>query len=125
MKSKKPKPTVSSNGIRNAGTFKAKKSNTEWKKIKLAGKLISDDGGVGLEGLLGLEVLEDYGGMSITKTKFEKVKVFILQFEINELDFSRILLICRELSTRIRNKKIIYSMTKMLKAVKSRKRRKK
>lgn len=31
-----------------------------WEKVKIAGNLITDDGG-GLEGLIGLEVLEDYG----------------------------------------------------------------
>lgn len=31
-----------------------------WEKVKIAGNLVTDDGG-GLEGLIGLEVLEDYG----------------------------------------------------------------
>lgn len=79
MKSKKPKPTVPTKTIKTGAVSKAKKSNVGWKKVKLAGKLISDDGGVGLEGLLGLEVLEDYSGVaSVTKVKFARVKVFIL-----------------------------------------------
>lgn len=44
----------------------------KWKKVKLAGKLLSDEGGAGLEGLLGLEVLENYD-CKITKQKFPKV----------------------------------------------------
>lgn len=32
----------------------------KWKKVKIAGNLVSDDGG-GLEGLIGLEIMEDYG----------------------------------------------------------------
>lgn len=45
-----------------------------WKKVKLSGNLLSDDGGASLEGLLGLEVLENYSGLSITKQKLPKTK---------------------------------------------------
>lgn len=36
-----------------------------WSKVKIAGSLVTDDGG-GLEGLIGLEVLEDYDKDVIT-----------------------------------------------------------
>lgn len=45
-----------------------------WKKVKLSGNLLSDDGGASLEGLLGLEVLESYKASSITKDKHPKIK---------------------------------------------------
>lgn len=42
----------------------------QWKKIKLSGNLMSDDGGFGLEGLLGLEVLENpHKAVKVTKEK--------------------------------------------------------
>lgn len=47
----------------------------QWKKIKLSGKLLSDEGGIGLEGLLGLEVLENAGQVvSVLKEKPQRVK---------------------------------------------------
>lgn len=47
----------------------------QWKKIKLTGNLLSDEGGTGLEGLLGLEVLENAGDVvSILKEKYVKQK---------------------------------------------------
>lgn len=39
-----------------------------WSKVKIAGNLITNDGG-GLEGLIGLEVLEDYDKNIISKAK--------------------------------------------------------
>lgn len=57
------------------GIAKSTKNNSSWQKVKLAGNLISDDGGKGLEGLLGLEVLESYDDASVTKAKFERAKV--------------------------------------------------
>lgn len=57
------------------GIAKPAKTNSAWEKVKLAGNLISDDGGSGLEGLLGLEVLENYDKTSVTKEKFKRVKV--------------------------------------------------
>ncbi len=39
-----------------------------WSKVKIAGNLITNDGG-GLEGLIGLEVLENYDKNIISKTK--------------------------------------------------------
>lgn len=39
-----------------------------WSKVKIAGNLITNDGG-GLEGLVGLEVLENYDSKTITKAK--------------------------------------------------------
>lgn len=57
---------------------KPSKSKPSWSKVQIAGKLISDDGGAGLEGLLGLEVLENYNGfLSVTKEKPKKAKVII------------------------------------------------
>lgn len=43
------------------GTSKkaAKVPAVAWSKVKIAGNLVTDDGG-GLEGLIGLEVLENY-----------------------------------------------------------------
>lgn len=46
--------------------------STGWKKVKIAGRLLSDDGGTGLEGLLGLEVLENFDA-PIRRQKIEKV----------------------------------------------------
>lgn len=46
----------------------------EWKTVKLSGNLLSDEGGIGLEGLLGLEVLENASSLSIEKQKHVKVK---------------------------------------------------
>ncbi|XP_055310394.1 ATP-dependent RNA helicase DDX24 [Sitodiplosis mosellana] len=49
-------------------------ANPQWKKVKLSGNLLSmDDGGAGLEGLLGLEILENYGD-TITVTKGKQVR---------------------------------------------------
>lgn len=45
---------VSKNSIKSTANSK------KWKKVKIAGNLVSDDGG-GLEGLIGLEIMEDYG----------------------------------------------------------------
>lgn len=39
-----------------------------WSKVKIAGNLITNDGG-GLEGLIGLEVLENYDKTVILKAK--------------------------------------------------------
>lgn len=39
-----------------------------WSKVKISGNLITNDGG-GLEGLIGLEVLEDYDNNIISKAK--------------------------------------------------------
>lgn len=39
-----------------------------WSKVKIAGNLITNDGG-GLEGLIGLEVLENYDKNIISKAK--------------------------------------------------------
>lgn len=47
-----------------------------WKKVKIAGRLMSDDGGAGLEGLMGLEVLENCEA-PIKRQKFEKVNVAV------------------------------------------------
>lgn len=52
-----------------------------WQKVKLTGNLVSDDGGFGLEGLIGLEVLEDAGAVSVTKQKLAKVKKNAPKFE--------------------------------------------
>lgn len=48
--------------------------STGWKKVKIAGRLMSDDGGAGLEGLLGVEVLENFDA-PIKRQKFEKVGI--------------------------------------------------
>lgn len=60
------------------GTNLEKKINTkqqsnklQWKKIKLSGKLLSDDSG--LEGLIGLEVLENYDEhLQVTRERRKK-----------------------------------------------------
>lgn len=47
----------------------------QWKKVKLSGNLLSDEGGIGLEGLLGLEVLENPSeSIRVTKEKPSKLK---------------------------------------------------
>lgn len=63
-------------------------SNPQWKKVKLSGNLLSmDDGGAGLEGLLGLEILENYGGaISVTKGKHNKGKKTFLFKRENNVD---------------------------------------
>lgn len=45
-----------------------KSVESSWSKVKIAGNLITNDGG-GLEGLIGLEVLENYDKNIISKTK--------------------------------------------------------
>lgn len=68
MKSNKSKKKAAS-GI-SKKQFKNKPGNKElWEKVKLSGNLLSDDGGANLEGLLGLEVLENYDRSSIKKQK--------------------------------------------------------
>lgn len=57
----------------------------QWKKVKLSGNLLSDDGGFGLEGLLGLEVLENVNSVGVTKEKPVKVKKE--KFQSNEDTF--------------------------------------
>lgn len=46
----------------------SKRKPANWAKVKIAGNLISDDGG-GFEGLIGLEVLEDYNDACISTKK--------------------------------------------------------
>lgn len=72
---KKKKKNVAS-GVQKTKLKKQNNSPVQWKKVKLSGNLLSmDDGGAGLEGLLGLEVLENYdGAISITKEKRVKEK---------------------------------------------------
>lgn len=60
----------------------------QWKKVKLSGNLMSDDGGFGLEGLLGLEVLENANSVGVTKEKPVKVKKETFQSKENTLDDS-------------------------------------
>lgn len=68
-KKKSIKKVANGNGIGSSG------KKPEWKKVVLNGNLLSDDGGLGLEGLIGLEVLEDVKGVvSITKDKPVKKK---------------------------------------------------
>lgn len=50
---------------------KIDKYKNKWSKVKISGNLVSDDGG-GLEGLVGLEVLEDY---DIGTVLSEKVRI--------------------------------------------------
>lgn len=51
-----------------------KVSHPQWKEVKLSGNLITDDSVGTLEGLVGLEVLEDYDGRLVTTTKPSKKK---------------------------------------------------
>ncbi|XP_055624012.1 ATP-dependent RNA helicase DDX24 [Toxorhynchites rutilus septentrionalis] len=48
-------------------------AEASWKHVKLSGPVISDDG-ADLEGLIGLEVLENYDRKLVTKDKKKKVK---------------------------------------------------
>ena len=43
-------------------------TKNKWSKVKIAGNLVTNDGG-GLEGLIGLEVMENYDKSIITKAK--------------------------------------------------------
>lgn len=61
--SKKIKSSISNKKIKLAN-----KKPPKWAKVKIAGNLVTDDGG-GLEGLIGLEVLEDYNGTVISSKK--------------------------------------------------------
>lgn len=75
MKVKKSKAKKPSNGVTKVKSIEKPSKNPQWKKIKLSGNLMSDDGGFGLEGLLGLEVLENPAeAVTVTKEKFVKVK---------------------------------------------------
>lgn len=47
---------------------KSKQSSDNWEKIKIKGSVITEDG-VGLEGLIGLEVLEAYDSNLIETSK--------------------------------------------------------
>lgn len=67
---KKEKKALAS-GLKQMSSRNQNNSKPQWKKVKLSGNLLSmDDGDASLEGLLGLEVLENYdGAISITKGK--------------------------------------------------------
>lgn len=71
----KPSKKLKKNPKKKNTIAKTSKPNSAWEKVRLAGNLISDDGGAGLEGFLGLEVLESYAKSSVTKEKFQRVKV--------------------------------------------------
>lgn len=68
------KKSAKKNG-KSANGVKPRGGKPQWKKIKLAGQLLSDEGGIGLEGLLGLEVLENVGDVvSVLKERPQRVK---------------------------------------------------
>lgn len=71
----KPQPLIKKkSGAKQTG------KKASWKKVKLAGKLLSDEGGAGLEGLIGLEVLENYSNnLSVIKENVKRVSVFKFQ----------------------------------------------
>lgn len=48
-------------------------SQPRWEKVKIAGNLVTDDGG-GMEGLIGLEVMEDYSRKHVTREKVGTLK---------------------------------------------------
>lgn len=67
---KATKSTAKGNLLKNS-----KKQPAQWQKVKLTGNLLSDDGGCGLEGLLGLEVLENpQKAIHVTREKRIKIK---------------------------------------------------
>lgn len=69
-KIKKPKKKIAKSKI-----VKDPNRKPQWKKVKLSGNLLSDEGGIGLEGLLGLEVLENPSeSVRVTREKIVKVK---------------------------------------------------
>lgn len=76
MNNLKKKKSFGSTSKRKTKTISKNPNNArpQWKKVKLSGNLLSlDDGGASLEGLLGLEVLENYdGAISVTKGKPNK-----------------------------------------------------
>lgn len=71
IKKKTNKPQKS---IKKKSGAKLSGKNTAWQKVKLTGNLLSDEGGAGLEGLIGLEVLENYGNdLSVIREKPKRV----------------------------------------------------
>lgn len=75
MKVKKSKGKKASKSAVEGDSMKNLSKEAPWKKVKLSGNLLSDDGGLGLEGLLGLEVLENpHKAVKVTREKFVKVK---------------------------------------------------
>lgn len=62
-------------GSKDSPSMKSPSKKAQWKKVKLSGNLMSDDGGLGLEGLLGLEVLENpQESVKVTKERFIRIK---------------------------------------------------
>lgn len=88
------------------GTDNVLKS-AQWKKVKLTGNLLSDDGGIGLEGLLGLEVLENPDTISVTKEKPVKVKKEKFTFKEDSLDDSDSDGKCSSKNDRKKKKKLL------------------
>lgn len=58
-KTKTKKKTAKPSKVKKISNGTESNKPPQWKKVKLSGNLLSDDGGLGLEGLLGLEVLEN------------------------------------------------------------------
>lgn len=84
----KKRKSTKSGKTRTISKIQSSVANPQWKKVKLSGNLLSmDDGGAGLEGLLGLEILENYGGaISVTKGKHNKGKNSLLFKRENNID---------------------------------------
>lgn len=73
-KTKTKKKTIKPSKVKKISNGTESNKPPQWKKVKLSGNLLSDDGGLGLEGLLGLEVLENAKSVGVTKEKLVKVK---------------------------------------------------
>lgn len=71
FKKKAPKKTQKNGKVKKA----TKAPAVAWSKVKIAGNLVTDDGG-GLEGLIGLEVLENYEPSVVTSSG--KVCIYFL-----------------------------------------------
>lgn len=75
MKVKKGKGKKTPKIGSNDSPMKIPSKKAQWKNVKLSGNLMSDDGGLGLEGLLGLEVLENpQESVKVTKERFIRIK---------------------------------------------------
>lgn len=93
MKVKKGKGKKTPKKVSIENSMKSPNQKAQWKNVKLSGNLMSDDGGFGLEGLLGLEVLENpQQAVKVTKEnriKIKDIKVPMAEENSDESDSER------------------------------------
>lgn len=87
-KTKTKKKTTKLSKVKNFSNGNESNKLPQWKKVKLSGNLLSDDGGFDLEGLLGLEVLENANSVGVTKEQPAKVKKETFQSKGDTFDDS-------------------------------------